>query len=62
MDSLDRFIKSLDSFIRTLDKHLKDNDITIIDKQRRGDGYQFLIRLVDDIDHPKHYKITIEEI
>ena len=55
MDSLDRFIKSLD-------KHLKDKNITIIDKQRRGDGYQFLIRLVDDIDHPKHYKITIEEI
>ena len=53
---------SLDAFIKQLDKHLKEKNITIIDKHRRGDGYEFIIKLVNDIDYPKHYKITIEEI
>lgn len=53
---------SLDAFIKQLDKHLKQKDITIMDKHYQGDGYEFLVKLIDDIDYPKHYKITIEEI
>ena len=53
---------SLDAFIKQLDKHLKEKNITIMDKHYKGDGYEFIIKLINDIDYPKHYKITIEEI
>lgn len=53
---------SLEAFIRLLNKHLKDKNITIMDKHYKGDGYEFIIKLINDIDYPKHYKITIEEI
>lgn len=53
---------SLDAFIKQLDKHFKQKGITIMDKHRKGDGYEFLIKLIDDIDYPENYKITIERI
>lgn len=55
-------VLSLDGLVKSLNKHLKQNDIPIMDKHHKGDGYEFLIKLINDIDHPEHYKITIERI
>lgn len=55
-------VLSLDGLVKSLNKYLKENDITIIDKHCKGGDYEFLIKLINDIDHPKHYKIIIKEI
>lgn len=55
-------VLSLDGLVKSLNKHLKQKGITIMDKHYKGDGYEFLIKLINDIDHPEHYKITIERI
>lgn len=48
----------LNNLIKTLYK----NKIKVIDRKINHDGYELLVQSLADIDYPKHYKITIEEL
>lgn len=55
-------VLSLDGLVKCLNKQFKQNDIKIMKQNYKGDGYEYIIELFKDIDYPKHYRITIEEI
>ena len=52
---------SFDKLVKSINNMLENEDINIVEKTNKGDDYEFVVKLMNDIDYPEYCRITLRK-
>ena len=52
---------SFDKLVKSINNMLENEDINIVERTNKGDDYEFVVKLMNDIDHPDYCRITLRK-